>query len=311
MTLELRSVPDLNALLVFASVVEAKSFSAGARRLQMPLSTVSRRVAELETQLGVRLLERNTRRLRLTPIGTEVYAHAKISVDLSESLAALVNDHERRMSGVLRVAAPPSISDSVLIPLIEAFLQQHPNVRFQVFLTGRFVDLVEEGVDVAFFVQALPRDASLASHRILRYRHQLVATPEYVAAHGDPSHPDDLLKHRVFAFSFWNDWGDWTLTNVRTGESRTLNLQPKIAMNDYVGLCAALLAGGGIGDLPPIVQPWLVHGGKLVEVMREWRFPTYDFMIAYLGTRNVSRLVSTFTDFARSHVPAQFPHLPV
>ncbi|HTV74080.1 MAG TPA: LysR substrate-binding domain-containing protein, partial [Candidatus Acidoferrales bacterium] len=280
-------MPDLNALVIFAKVVEAQSFSAGARRLQMPLSTVSRRVAELEAGLGVRLLDRNTRRIRLTPMGAEVYAQAKVSVDVNETVAALVNDLRGDLSGVLRLAAPPSISDSLLVPLISGFQEGHPGVRVQVFITGRFVDLVEEGVDVAFFVKALPRDASLVSHRILRYRHRLVAAPAHVAGYGDPANPDELLERRIFAFSFWNDWGDWTLTNVRTGESRTLNFRPALSMNDYVGLSEALLAGCGIGDLPPIVQPRLISEGRLVEVMREWHFPIYDFMIAYLGNRNI------------------------
>jgi DNA-binding transcriptional LysR family regulator len=232
-------------------------------------------------------------------------------VDVSETVASLVNDLRGDVSGILRLAAPPSISDSLLAPLIRGFQERHPNARVQVFVTGRFVDLVEEGVDVAFFVQALPRDASLVSHRILRYRHRLVATPGYVATYGDPRNPDELLERRVFAFSFWNDWGDWNLTNVRTAESRTLKFRPALSMNDYVGLSQALLAGCGVGDLPPIVQPQLVAEGKLVEVMREWHFPIYDFMIAYLGNRNISRLVRTFADFAREYVPSLFPNLPV
>jgi DNA-binding transcriptional LysR family regulator len=304
-------MPDLNALVIFAKVVEAQGFSAGARRLQMPLSTVSRRVAELEAALGVRLLERNTRRLRLTPIGAEVYAQAKVSVDVSEMVASLVSDLKGDLSGELRLAAPPGISDSLLCPLISAFQELHPNVRLQVFITGRFVDLVEEGVDVAFFVMSLPRDSSLISQRILRYRHQLVATPGYVATYGDPASPDELLERRLFKFSFWNDWMDWKLTNVRTGESRSLNFHPALSMNDYRGLSTALLAGCGICSIPPIVEPRLLSEGKLVEVMREWHFPVYDFMIAYLGNRNVSRLVRAFVDFACEFLPSLFPNLPV
>ncbi len=304
------AMPDLNTLVIFASVVEGRSFSSAARRLHMPLSTVSRRIAQLEAELGGRLLERNSRRLRMTPLGSEVYAQAKIGVDVSEAVASLASDHEHAVSGVIRISSPPNLSDSLLVPLIDAFLERHPGVRVAVFITGRSVDFVEEGVDVGFFVERQFRQ-SLVHERILRYRHRLVATPQYVAEHGDPRDPEELVaNHRIYAFSFWNGWEGWSLTNVGTGEERALDFRPNVAINDFAGIASGLLAGRGIGDLPPIVHPALVTDGKLVEVMCEWRFPIYNFYIAYLGDRVVSRAVRTFTEFAREFVPLLFPDLP-
>src|SRR5580704_14543536 len=138
---------DLNSLMVFAKVVEANSFSGGARSLKMPTSTVSRRVAELERQLGVRLLERSTRKLRLTDVGLEVLEHARRSAELREAVDGIASNHLSRISGTLRIAAPPSISDSLLAPIVGAFQATHPDVRVQIFITERIVDQIAEGVD--------------------------------------------------------------------------------------------------------------------------------------------------------------------
>src|ERR1700681_2436634 len=139
---------DLNSLLIFAQVVEANSFSEAARRLKMPTSTVSRRIAELEDQLGVRLLERSTRSLRLTDVGSEVLEHARHSAELSEAVDGIDSHHLSNVSGTLRLSAPPSISDSLLAPLVGAFQASYPNVRVQIFITERIVDQIAEGVEI-------------------------------------------------------------------------------------------------------------------------------------------------------------------
>ena len=143
---------DLNSLMIFAKVVEANSFSEAARRLKMPTSTVSRRIADLEDQLGVRLLERSTRSLRLTDVGSEVLEYAQHSAELSETVDNIASNHMSNVSGLLRLSSPPSISDSLLAPLVGVFQGTYPNVRVQIFVTERFVDPIAEGVDLGFRV---------------------------------------------------------------------------------------------------------------------------------------------------------------
>ena len=123
---------DLNALIVFAKVVEAKSFSEAARRLGMPVSTVSRRIAELEDQLGIRLLDRSTRSLRLTELGSEILEQAMRSVEVNEAVESIISNKLSNVSGTLRLSAPPSISDTLLTPLVTAFQASYPNVRVQI-----------------------------------------------------------------------------------------------------------------------------------------------------------------------------------
>src|SRR6516162_4936204 len=131
---------NLNSLVIFARVVEANSFSEAARRLKIPVSTVSRRIAELEDQLGMRLLERSTRSLRLTDVGSQVLQYAQRGAELSEAVSNIASDHSSKVSGTLRLAAPPSISDSLLAPLVGAFQESYPDVRAQIIVTERIVD---------------------------------------------------------------------------------------------------------------------------------------------------------------------------
>lgn len=300
---------DLNSLAIFAKVVEAKGFSEAARRLKIPLSTVSRRVAELEDQLSVRLLERSTRNLRLTDVGAEVLEHAQRSAELSEAVDSLVSNQLSTVGGVLRLSAPPSISDTLLAPLLGAFQASHPNVRVQVLVTDRFVDLIAEGIDLVFRFGAL-RDSSLVARKILTYRHQLVASPAYLERVKAPRSPRDLLDHKLLAFSYWRPDNSWTFWHQSGEDHETLSFEPYLSMNDYNGLAAALVAGVGIGDLPPVVQPRLISDGRLVEVMPEWHFPKFDLSVVHVSNRHISRPVRLFEEFAVQMAPALFPALP-
>src|SRR5215472_15694660 len=195
---------DHNALMIFAKVAEARSFSDAARLLKMPTSTVSRLIADLENQLGVRLIQRSTRNLRLTDVGTEIFEQARHSSEISDAVDNIASNHLATVSGELRLAAPPSISDSLLAPLIGAFQASYLKVRVQVFVTDRIVDHIAEGVDLAFRVDPQLKDSSLVARKILTYRHHLVASPTYLAnCKKNPHKPPDLLAHRLLAFSFW------------------------------------------------------------------------------------------------------------
>ncbi|TLU71995.1 LysR family transcriptional regulator [Lichenicoccus roseus] len=302
-------MPDLNALIVFAKVIEARSFSQAARRLKIPVSTVSRRVADLEDQLGTRLLERSTRNLRLTEVGADVFEHALRIMEIAEALDGHVSNQLSRVAGTLRLSAPPSISDSLLMPLIGAFQASYPDVRVQVMITERTIDHIADGVDLSFHVGPM-RDSALIARRILTYRHQLVASPAYLAHREPPRRPEDLQDHRILAFSHWQPEHRWVFSRAGSTETQTFSFLPHLGINDFAGVTAGLLAGQGVGDLPPIVQPDLMRDGRLVEIMPEWRFPVFDLCLVHLGTRRLPLPVRVFKDFTYTMVQTIFPDLP-
>jgi DNA-binding transcriptional LysR family regulator len=302
-------VPDLNALSIFATVVESNSFSQASRRLNVPISTVSRRVAELEEELGVQLLKRSTRKLSLTEIGAEIFEHARHAVELGGAVNDIVGDHLAALTGTLRISSPPSVSDSLLAPLIAALQEAHPQVRVQVFITERLVDLVSEGIDVAFIVGPI-QDPALVSHTILTYRHQLLASPRYVNEHGSPGAPEELLEHPLLAFSFWRPENTWSFVNAGNGETRSISFRPYMSMNDYAGIAPRLVDGAGIGEIPPLIRPELVRDGHLVELMPRWHFPYFHLKVVHHAGRYVPRVARIFTELATRLAPALFPSLP-
>jgi DNA-binding transcriptional LysR family regulator len=299
-------ISDLNTLVLFAKVVEANSFSEAARRLKMPLSTVSRRVAELEEQLGVRLLERSTRSLRLTDAGAELLEHAQRSVELGEAVDNIASQHQSRISGLLRLSTPPSISDTLISPIVCAFQRRHPDVRVQILITERVVDHIAEGVDLAFRIGPLA-DSSLVARRLLRYRHRLVASPKYLKSVKAPRTPLELAEHRLLTFAMWQPEQRWEFVHGRSGKREALLLQPYLSMNDYAGLAHALLEGVGIGELPPLVRPELLQEERLVEVLPAWHFQELDVAVVHLGSRLVSRPVRAFKEFAVEMAKELFP----
>ena len=302
-------IKDLNALLVFAKVVEANSFSEAARRLKMPISTVSRRIVELEDQLGVRLLDRSTRKLRLTELGAELLQQARQVNEVSGAVDDIISNKMPVVSGTLRLCAPPSISDSLIVPVVTAFQASYPNVNVQVYITELIIDQIADDVDVAFKVGTFTIP-SLVARILLTYRHQVVASPAYLAKCDPPTVPQDLQAHRLLAFSFWKPDYSWSFVHANGRDKETLWFQPSIAVNDYASLIVALLEGAGIGELPPIVQPDLIRDGLLVEVMPQWHLPTFDLTIAHLNNRFVPRHVRVFKEFASQMVPKLFRSLP-
>jgi DNA-binding transcriptional LysR family regulator len=298
---------DLNSVLIFAQVVQSNSFSKAAQRLRVPISTVSRRVSDLEKQLGVRLIERSTRSLRLTSVGSEVFEHAQKSSEISKAVIDIASNHVSRVSGILRLSVPPSIFNSALGPVIRRFQELYPDVRIQVSVTERIVNQIDEGIDLAFCAGPL-EDSSLVVHHLLCYRHQLLASPAYLKGREIPRQPEDLLHHRLLAFAASSPWSTWNFSHT-AGGTESVRFQPHLSINDYSELAYVLLAGAGIGELPPIVQPDLLRDGRLAEVMPRWRFQPVNLAIVHLGNRYMSRPVRLFKELASETIPKLFPGL--
>jgi DNA-binding transcriptional LysR family regulator len=300
---------DLNALAIFAKVVEARSFSGAARALQMPVSTVSRRIAQLERRLGVRLLERSTRSVRLTDVGSEVIGHACHSTELCEAVASLISNSLAEVSGALRLGAPPVIGESLIVPVVSAFQVSYPAVQVQVQISERLGRGISDDVDIAFAVGSCV-NADAGVRKLLTYRHQLVASPAYLAGREPPRTPRDLPAHRLLAFSPWRPDYHWSFAHVAGDRRERLAFEPCVAINDYAALAGALLAGGGIGELPPIIHPELLRNGLLVEMLPEWHLPRVHLVLGSPRRGHPPRQVRVFREFVTQMVPKLFPSLP-
>jgi DNA-binding transcriptional LysR family regulator len=239
-----------------------------------------------------------------------VLEHALRSVESVEAIQNIISNQRSSVRGTLRLSAPPSISDTLLTPLVTAFQASYPEVRVQILITERMVDHIADGVDIAFRLGAL-KDSSLVALKLLTYRHQLVASPAYLQNCDPPEKPQDLLRHRLIAFSHWKPESSWTFLDANGEAEQTVTFQPYLSMNDYVGLTPALLAGGGIGDLPPVVQPGLMRDGRLVEVMPNWRFRALHLSLVHLGNRHMPRPLRLFKEFAAQMARTLFPALPI
>ncbi len=223
---------------------------------------------------------RSTRNVRLTEAGSEVIQHARKSAEVSDAVDRLMASKRMGDAGMLRLSAPPSISDTLLAPLVAAFRHAFPDLRVKVFISGRITDDMAEGVDLE--VKIGPRrETTLVTQKILTYRHQLVASPAYLRAATPVETPRDLLDHPLLAFAFPGLENSWTFTETGGHGKETLRFRPHLSMSDYAGLTSLMLAESGIGDLPPVVRPDLLRDGRLVEVLPGWTLPVFDLSLVH------------------------------
>jgi DNA-binding transcriptional LysR family regulator len=297
---------NLNALLVFAKVAEANSFSEGARQLRIPVSTVSRQVADLEAQLGVRLLERSTRSLGLTGIGAEVLQEARATLSIRESILGLISNRLSSVSGLLRISAPPAIANSLITPVVGAFQTSYPDVRVHMVISDRRAELSTGDFDLLVKIGPL-KDSSAISRRILTFRDRLLASPAYLKTRKVPETPNELLSHRLLALSSAESEIEWSFVNSNHKSGARLTIEPYMLVNDPTNLMEALLAGMGIGNLPSIAVGELVENGQLLELMPQWRFVALDVFVVHASSRHVRRPVQEFMRFAARMAPTLVP----
>ena len=289
---------DLNDTLIFAKVVEQGSFTAAARTLGLPKTTVSRKVQELEERLGAQLLNRTTRRLGLTEAGAVYHDHSvRIARELEEAESA-VGQLQGGPRGWLRVTAPYSIGVMWIAPLLSEFHQRHPEVRIDMNLGNEKLDLIATETDVALRIGSLP-DSSLVARRLHSFRTQIYASPEYVARHGEPLHPDDLQHHRVLAFSKHRHGNRYCWPLVAAGEQATQEflVNPIFVANDPAPLQGAMLCGEGLMFASDVgIKPY-VESGQAVRVLGGWVGPEVDFNAVFTRGRVPSPKVRAFVDF--------------
>ncbi|MGU5717556.1 LysR substrate-binding domain-containing protein [Aeromonas taiwanensis] len=286
---------DFNQVVVFVKVVQAGSFSAAARLLGLPTSTVSHRVAMLEARLGVTLLQRTTRRLHLTEAGQIYFEHASAGlVHVFDAEAAMTESREEPC-GLLRITAPVDIGDQILSSLLAQMRSRWPKVDVELVLMNRYVDLVAEGVDVAIRTGPL-KDSTLIARQVGVARWALFASPDYLASASAIEAPQALRHHACLQFTSLGK-ESWDLQD-EAANSVTVPLSRQTLINDVGLIMTMVLAGEGVALLPSYLCRQACDEGRLVAVLPQWQGKADPIHIVYPRQRFMPPRLRAFVDLA-------------
>ncbi len=282
-------------MMIFARAVEAGGFSAAARALDLTPSAVSKQISRLEDRLGVRLLNRSTRHVSLTEEGRAFYERAtRITAEI-EDAAESVAAAQGHVHGKLRVASTVAFAKHLVLPLIPEFLARYPELKVMLEVTDRAVDLVEEGIDVAIHFTEQLTDPSLVARRLALNRRVISAAPSYIAAHGAPQTPEDLLKHNCLSLYTVSSFNDWEFDGPQG--SRVLHVQGNFETNSADALYHAALAGLGIVRISTYLVGPDLKAGRLVRLLPDYVYEKASIVAVYPHRRHLSPKVRAFVDF--------------
>lgn len=292
-------------LHVFATVVETGSFTAAADRLEVAKSAVSRRVAALEERLGVQLLRRTTRKQNLTDAGRALYERStRVLSDLEEIESAVLQEHGE-VRGLLRVALPLSFGVGQMCEPIARFSEEHPDLRFDLDLNDRRIDLMEEGIDVALRIGRLP-DSSLVARKLFDARMVVCGSPEYFEKHGTPRTPEDLLQHDCLVYGNLADPAKWVCTD-KNGKRHRVDVPRAMTASSGDFLCAAAIQGMGIAIQPTFIAGEAISRGELVPVLANYHWPVTPAYAVYPAARHLSTRVRKFIDWLAEYFAGDLP----
>ena len=260
---------DLTALATFVEVVARGSFSAGARARGIPRATATRHVNTLESDLGVRLIERTTRSMRVTDMGADLVERARRILDEADAARNAVTERQQRLSGRIRISAPIEYGATFLGPALATFATAHPGVQMSVELSARKIDLVHDGFDLALRIGAL-RDSSDGARKLGSIRFVICAAPSLIAREGEPRNPEQLARRTLLVFDTASRNRVWTFSSAGRNAEITVG-RAVIEANSYTLLLAAATSGLGFARLPWFCAAPALDAGTLVRVMPRWR----------------------------------------
>jgi DNA-binding transcriptional LysR family regulator len=289
---------NLEDLAVFARICAAGSLSQAARDLGISLTVVSKRLARLEDELGVSLVNRSTRRISVTPMGLSLLPRARDILARVEEAEAAIQQDQNEASGVLRVTATVAFACGQIAPRLGRFMELNPGLRIQLLSTDKMLDVVEDGIDVAIRQAILP-DSNLVSRVIAPDRRVAVASPAYLARQGLPKRPQDLAGHRCIVL------GDPPVTQwrfQRSARTSAVEVDWSILANDGAAAHAACLGGAGIALKSIWDSREDLEQGRLVQVLPDWVAPSMPIRAVFTSRTHLPARVRTFIDFLQDEL---------
>jgi DNA-binding transcriptional LysR family regulator len=291
---------DLNDVATFVAVVDAGSFTRASERLKVSRPAVSKQVSRLEESLGVRLLNRTTRRLSLTEAGRIFHERASRGLaDLAEARDE-VSHLQERPRGVLRLNLPMSFGILHIAPLLPEFLREYPELSVEMNLDDRQLDVIDEGFDASVRISELP-DSSLVARRLAPCRHTIVAAPTYLERAGIPATPAELQDHEVLSYRLQQSALQWHFLGPG-GQHEEVTVRGRLQVNNSLALREALLAGFGIARTPTFLVGNDLREGRLTAVLEDYRSLEVSIYVVYPQRRNLSPKVRAFADFLATRI---------
>ncbi len=284
---------------LFVQVAETGSLSRAAEALGLSNAAASRHLQALEDRLAARLVERNTRRLFLTDTGQEFFSRAKVLLADMKDAEDAVNASTLNPTGTLRITASLSFSMQHIAPLLREYTQRYPNVSVHVEAANRYLDIIDNNIDVAIRTREFEPDSNITVRRLAQTRRILVAAPRYLARHGRPQTLEDLHQHQLLIYTYANNPNELRFT--REGQTTTLQVKGRLDSNDGQILRAAALDGLGILVQPTYIVYEDMVAGRLVPVLDDWDLPRLTINLAYPSRKHLSAKVRTFIDFMAEH----------
>lgn len=285
---------NVSEMQVFVRVVQVGSFSAAARSLDLTPSAISKQIGRLEDRLRTRLFNRTTRRLNLTEAGTGFYERCRqILSDIEEAEQAVV-DLRSTPRGTLKLALPSAFGRLHVAPILAAYLQRYPEMRIDLNLNDRLIDILAEGMDLAVRIGDLS-DSSLIARRLAPNRRVVCGAPAYFARRPVPEKPEDLLDHNCLVYTYRASRNDWHFSGSDGKE--TIQVAGNLEANSAEALHAAVLSGVGIGLLPMWLIGTDLKAGRIIEVLGSYHFPDSAVYAVYPPGRHLSPKVRSFVDY--------------
>ena len=284
---------NLNELAIFVEVVDSGNFTSAARRLGLPKSNVSRKIALLESRLETRLLHRNTRSMSLTEAGRRYYEHCSLVVNNAREAEKIISGLQLDPSGTLRISAPTMVGVYVMPQLVTQFLSDHPNLNIELILTDGTVNLLHQNLDLALF-SGPAASSTYISRPLGRVSRVICASRGYVEFHGEPSHPDDLQNHNLLEYTSWSN-NRWRMR--RGGVEKKVDIIARYAANDVSTIQSCMLTGLGIAMLPEGPIKHLIDAGEVVRILPDWQLKSDDLRLYYPSRTHLPAKVRAFIDF--------------
>lgn len=297
------ALQDLNDLYFFAAVVEHGGFSSAGRALGIPKSRLSKRIAQLEERLGVRLLQRTTRRFVVTEVGERFYGHCRAVLEEARAAQEAVEEVRSEPRGLVRVSCPVSLVQTVVGHMLPEFLALHPKMQVRLHATDRRVDVIGEGFDVAIRVRSkLDTDATLVVRTFGQSRVLLVASPDLLKRYGNPKELADLSQLPALTNQEHEGAQSWELLDGN-GDRVLVDIQPRLICGDFNALLQNCKAGIGVTLLPEFVCGPAIARGELEVVLPEWSVPQGTMHFVYPSRRGLLPGVRAFVDFLAEKLP--------